>query len=468
MFQFFSEYLTIGDVLMEDMKYSLPKNLEKLCSLLSDNGFKSYIAGGAVRDFLLERNPVDYDVATDAKPEEVMKILEKNQIKGVDTNAKYGTILAVMGSEEVYEITTFRTEGPYSDGRRPDAVTFSSEEEDAQRRDFTINGLFFDSQVEKVIDYVNGQEDLNKKVVRFIGDAEARIQEDHLRILRYVRFLHTLGFDGDEASGEAVKKNAELIKGVSGERIRDEINKAFVVPRPDNFIRLLDEYELLEILLPDVKALQGVVQGKRYHSEGDAYVHTLLALESLPDEAELNLVWATMFHDIGKKETQDIKGENNEIITFYKHDRVSFKLSREILKKFRFSNSDSEEILFAIKKHMTLPHIDEMREAKQINLVRHKHFPLLFELFKADMTAAVPDDPVRRKKDYEKIAYIEDLYHNERDTDYPPLITGKDLIELGMKPGPKFTKILEEVYHLQLEKKLKTREEAMEYVESNK
>ena len=449
---------------MSHKSIALPKNLEKLCSLLSDNGFKAYVAGGAVRDFLLKKIPLDYDVATNATPDEVMKILKKEQIKGVDTNAKYGTILAITDAKEVYEITTFRTEGPYSDGRRPDSVTFSSEEEDARRRDFTINGLFYDPKKGKVIDYVNGQGDLNKKVVRFIGDAEARIQEDHLRILRYVRFLHVLGFEGEEVSGRAVKKNAELIKGVSGERIRDEINKAFNTPHPDNFIRLLDEYGLLEILLPDVKALQGVVQGKKYHSEGDAYVHTLLTLKSLSDDARLNLVWATMLHDIGKKETQNIKEKG--IVTFYKHERISTKLSKEILKKFRFSNADSEEILFAIRKHMDLCHIDKMREGKRINLIRHEHFQLLFDVFKADMKGSVPDDPARLEKDHEKLAYVENLYRTERSANYPPLVTGKDLIELGMKPGPEFAKILEEIYHLQLEKKLKTREEAMKHLKN--
>lgn len=449
---------------LKDMKMQLPKNLEKLCDLIVKNGFKAYIAGGAVRDFLLERTPVDFDIATDAKPENVMSILNESGIRGVDVNAKFGTVLAVFGSDETYEITTFRKEGSYSDKRRPDSVEFTSAEEDAKRRDFTVNGLFYDTEKNEVIDFVDGKSDLNKKVVRFIGLPEERIQEDHLRLLRFARFVHTLGFEANGESEQAVKKHARLIENISGERIREEMNKAFAAPHPSHFIQLLDEYGLLEILLPEVKALQGLYQGPRYHSEGDGYEHTLLCLDSLPDNAGMQLVWATLLHDIGKKETQEIKGE---FVTFYGHDKVSGRLAENIFKRLKFPKKESEPILFAIKKHMHMHKMNEMREGKRINLVRHEYFPLLFQLYRADMHGSVPKDPKIREKDYGKIAEIEDLYHRERDEKYPPLVTGQDLIDMGMKPGPEFTDILEEVYHLQLEKKLRTKEEAIEFIKDN-
>jgi poly(A) polymerase len=443
------------------MKLSLPKNVSKLCNILSEKGHVAYIAGGAVRDLLLKKKPLDFDIATDAKPEEIVKILQTNDIKAVDTNATYGTVLAIFKDEEPYEITTFRTEGTYSDGRRPDNVTFTSAEEDAKRRDFTVNALFYDPVKEEIVDFVDGKKDIKSKKLKFVGNPIERIEEDHLRILRYVRFKHTLGFKTDEEADNLVREKINLISNVSGERLRDEFNKAFSTGKPSDFIRLLDEYGLLEILLPEIKMLQGVEQGKYFHSEGDVYVHTLLGLDELGKGASLELIWAMLMHDIGKKETQDIKGE---AVTFYDHEKISAKYAEDICRRFALPRKVIDRIVWAIKKHMHVHHITDMREGKQINLVQHEYFPFLFKLFKADMISSVPDDPARRKNDYEKIEYIEKLVKRESKKKYKPLITGHDLIKLGMKPGPKFKEILDEINHLQLEKKLKTKKEAIEYV----
>jgi poly(A) polymerase len=443
------------------MKFELPENLLKIFSLLQKNGHTAYLAGGAVRDLLLGRVPPDYDVATDAKPEATHTLLTDAGIKSVDASAKYGTILAVFGGDEVYEITTFRTEGAYSDGRRPDSVTFSSPEEDAKRRDFTINGIFYDPNEKKIIDYVGGQDDLNKKIVRFIDNADERITEDHLRILRYVRIKHILDFSGSTESDTAVKKSAELIRSVSGERIRDEINKAFTAPKPQDFIRALDEYNLLGILLPEMKTLQGVIQGKKYHSEGDCYVHTLLVMELLPDDATSTQVWTALMHDLGKKETQKIEGER---VSFYGHERISCEHAERIMERLKFPKKEQDTILYAIKNHMHMHHLPELREAKQIRIVQHKDFPVLMELYKADLAGSVPDDPNIRENDYKKLAYVEDIYHREKDSKYPPFVTGDDLIALGMKPGKKFAEILEDVYQLQLEKQFNSKEQALDYI----
>ncbi len=441
----------------------LPVNVTKLCKLLTEEGFVAYIAGGAVRDMLLKKEPQDYDIATDAKPAEILRVLKEAGIKAVGTHAKFGTVIAIPAPKETYEITTFRTEGPYSDGRRPDSVAFTDMDQDAKRRDFTVNGLFFDPFDQKIIDVVGGKVDVSHRVLRFIGNPEERIQEDHLRILRFVRFLHTLGFKADPESERSVKEFASLIISVSGERIRDEMNKAFSVKNPAGFIRLLDAYGLLSILLPEVKALQGVVQGKKYHSEGDAFAHTLLALKQLPPDTSKELIWATLMHDLGKKQTQRVHGE---AVSFYKHEKYSTKLAEGIMKQFHFPKAFIKAVSFAISKHMMLHKLEEMREGKRVQLVKNEHFPLLFSVFQADMAASVPGDPTRREEDKKKVDSVREIYEREKENKYPPLISGRDLIKLGLQPGPQFSRILDHISSLQLEKRISTKIEAIAIVKS--
>lgn len=443
----------------------LPKNLSTTLNVLHKAGFTAYLAGGAVRDMILGKEPKDYDIATSAKPDQVIDVLEKAHIHFAEASKKYGTIVVIFPEHETYEVTTFRKEGPYSDGRRPDFVEFVSDKQDALRRDFTINGLFYDSEKDEVIDYVDGQKDLKAQVIRFIGEPKKRIEEDHLRILRYVRLKHVLRFNGDPASDKAARESAKLIDHVSWERIRDEFHKAFLAPKPDDFIRLLDEYHLLKILLPEVKAMQGVIQGKKYHSEGDAYVHTLLAMSKLPPSASIPLVWATILHDIGKTHTQNIIGEK---ITFYGHESISTEMSKKIVKRFKLSSKMADEILFAVSKHMLTHKIGELREGKRIALVRDRYFPTLLELYYVDLAASVPEDPSVREKDYEKKTYIQNLYGTEKSQQYPTLITGEDLKKLGFKPGPKFKEILKEIEILQMEKKISTKQEALDFIKKNR
>lgn len=299
----------------------MKKEATQVVKVLKESGFEAYFAGGCVRDILMLKDPRDIDIATSAKPEEVEEIFEKTYPVG----KKYGTILVRSGNYQ-FEVTTFRKEGRYKDGRRPSVVTFTSAREDALRRDFTINGVFYNPLSNSFIDYVGGQEDIKKRVVKFIGNPEDRINEDRLRLIRAIRFKVTLGFQYSRETFEAVRAQADQIKNVSPERLRDELNK--IIESENRHLGLveLSESKLLKHIIPELEEMKGIPQPEDYHHEGDCFTHTYLALKSLPKQSPVYLCWAVLLHDIAKPDTI---GKTDGRISFNDHASRSAKIDRK-------------------------------------------------------------------------------------------------------------------------------------------
>ena len=345
--------------------------------ILRDAGHTVYLAGGAVRDQLLGNEPKDYDLATSATPSEVQALFPKSDAVG----AHFGVII-VKGHGEVIEVATFRTDGSYKDGRRPESVEFSSPGEDAQRRDFTINGLFQDPITGEIIDYVGGQADLKAKVLRAIGDPQKRFEEDALRLMRAVRFAVVTGFEIEANTLAALKKCAPLLAKISPERIRDEFSKIMVAADRGRGLDLLADTGLAREFLPELYDLQGCEQPPQWHPEGDVFVHTRIAL-SLLDSPTLPLALSVLLHDIGKPATQTWDDEA-ERFRFNGHDRVGAEMAEKILKRLRYSNQIVDDVSFMVSRHMKFMHVQEMRTAKLKRFMAADTFPLELELHRVD------------------------------------------------------------------------------------
>ena len=313
---------------------------------LNQKKFKALWAGGCVRDILLGNKPKDYDIVTDCKPDQVEAMFEKT----VAIGKKFGIIM-VNYNDYHFEIATFRKESDYKDGRRPSSVEFADEYEDAHRRDFTINGMFYDPIKDQIIDHVGGQKDLDLKLIRFINDPEERIQEDNLRILRAVRFKNNLDFGYHPETYKAIKKYAHLIENVSRERVQTELNK---ILEDKNRAKALDDLEdlgLLQILLPELQACMGVAQPMDFHKEGDVYTHILQSLAAMPEGLTISMYWAVLLHDIAKPLTYaDHRGQ----ITFYQHAEKSAELAENILQRLKFSKRIINHVTFLVKHHMSI------------------------------------------------------------------------------------------------------------------
>ncbi len=420
---------------------------------LHDAGHAALYAGGCVRDRLMGVAPHDYDIATDARPEQVQALFRRT----VAVGAHFGVIVVLDGSCE-FQVATFRNDGQYLDGRHPATVSFSTPEEDAQRRDFTINGLFFDPLADRLIDYVGGQRDLDARVLRAIGHPADRIREDRLRMLRAVRFATTLGFDLDGATWRAVCENARHIREVSAERIREELMKILLSPRRVRGFDLLDESGLLRAILPEIEALKGCEQPPQFHPEGDVFKHTRIMLDLLPAQVSGPLVLSVLFHDIGKPGTftTDLDGR----IRFNGHDRLGAAMTERVMLRLRFSRAEIDATVEAVANHMVFKDVQQMRVAKLKRFLARPHMENELELHRVDCTSShgLLDNYEFLKAKREEFA-SEPLIP-------PPLITGRDLIALGMKPNPGFAEILETVESRQLEKTLTTRDEALAFVKA--
>ena len=421
---------------------------ERICETLVNAGHRALFAGGCVRDELLGRTPKDYDVATSAHPDEVEKLFER--VVGVGT--AFGVQVVLM-PEGAFEVATFRSEGPYLDGRRPSKVEFRDEEEDALRRDFTINALFMDPATDEVLDYVGGRDDLALRVVRAVGDPHERFQEDHLRLLRAVRIAAQLDFVLDEKTLEAVKTHAGLIRKTSSERVRDEILRILTQNHAHRGFEMLDETGLLRHVLPEIADMKGVEQPPEYHPEGDVFTHTLKLLGHLRGPSP-TLAMAALLHDVGKPRTQTFEDR----IRFNRHEKVGADIAKEICERLRMSTRDTARIEWIVGQHMRVSTVKEMRESKLKRLVREEGFSELLELFRIDCLSSHD-----RLDTYEWLRdYAENLSPEEAKP--PPLLRGHDLIEMGYKPGPEFSKILTAVEDKQLEGELTSPEQAREYV----
>jgi poly(A) polymerase len=412
-------------------------------------GHRAYLVGGCVRDLLLDVKPKDYDVATDARPDRIMDLFPNSGRVG----AHFGVVLVRNAFAQV-EAATFRSDQEYTDGRRPDAVHFETDPaEDARRRDFTINGMMMDPETGEVLDFVGGRADLERRTIRAIGDADARFREDHLRLLRAVRFAARLDFQIAPATFEAIKRHAALIVKIAAERVREEVTRILTEGGARYGFELLDASGLLKHVLPEIAAMKGVEQPPQYHPEGDVWQHTLLLLEQL-DHPTATLAWGALLHDVGKPPTFRIADR----IRFDGHVEEGVRLARMLLNRLRFSRDDMEQIEALIANHMRFKDAGRMRESTLRRFLRLPQFEEHLELHRLDVSSSNHNleayEMVRRKLS----EYGEERLRPE------PLLTGSDLIAAGYTPGPRFSEILTAVEDAQLEGELQSSGEAMQFV----
>jgi poly(A) polymerase len=416
---------------------------------LRDAGHAAYFNGGCVRDMVRRVEPHDIDIATSATPEQVQAFFPKT----VAVGAQFGVVLVLEG-EHQFEVATFRSDEAYVDGRRPTSVHFGSPEEDAQRRDFTINGLFFDPIANEIIDFVGGRADIAGKIVRAIGAPRQRFAEDKLRLLRCIRFASSLGFEIEAKTFAAVLELAAQIEVVSAERIRDELIKIFTRPNAGRGLELLDTSGLLKEILPEIVAMKGVEQPPEFHPEGDVFAHTKLMLDALPPTPSEVLAFAVLLHDVGKPPTFE---RATDRIRFSEHDRIGAAMTEAVLRRLRFPNNLIEQIVHCVAEHMRFQYVQQMRPAKLKRILARETFADELELHRIDCESSH-----RNLENYEflKIKAAELPLEVIKPQ---PLLTGHDLLTLGLMPGPKVGQILREVEELQLEERLKSRAEALAY-----
>ncbi|HMJ05924.1 MAG TPA: CCA tRNA nucleotidyltransferase [Chthoniobacterales bacterium] len=430
---------------------SMELTARRIVARLREQGRVAYFAGGCVRDLVRGQAPKDIDIATEARPEEVQKLFPRTYAVG----AHFGVIVVLENGMQ-FEVATFRSDGAYIDGRRPVEVHFATAEEDAARRDFTINGMFFDPVTEEVIDYVDGRADLDAKRIRAIGDAAQRFAEDRLRMLRAVRFATTLEFEIEATTWEALRANAGTIGEISAERIREELVRIFLSPHRARGWDLLDASGLMRIVLPELEAMKGCEQPPQFHPEGDVFKHTRIMLEMLPAQASLPLVLSVLFHDIGKPPTSAV--DETGRIRFNGHDRVGAEMTEALMQRLRFSRVEIEATVEAVRQHMVFKDVPKMRVAKLKRFMARPHFEDELELHRVDCASshAMLDN-------YEFLLRKREEFASEPIIP-PPLVRGEDLIALGMKPGPRFGEILEAVETRQLEGGFASRDEALTWV----
>ena len=419
---------------------------------LQKGGFTAYFAGGCVRDSLLGREPKDYDIASNATPDEILSLFPK----GDSVGAHFGVVL-VRKSRFHFEIATFRQDGDYSDGRRPDSVTFSDPESDAHRRDFTVNGLFEDPAEGKVIDFVGGRADLEKKILRAIGDPGERFGEDYLRLIRAVRFAAALGFEIEENTWRAVRDQSSKIKEIAPERIREELDKIWLHPNRVRGFDLLAESGLMESILPEIMDLQGCDQPPEFHPEGDVFVHTRIMLGLLDEEASLPLVLSVLFHDIAKPVTKRVD-ERNGRIRFDGHAKEGAEITEKILKRLRYSNAVINATVSGVAHHMDFINVSEMRPANLKRFIARETFADELELHRIDCLGS-----------HGKLDNYEFLTGKQEEFARVPILpkpwlTGRDVMEAGVSPGPEIGKILREAQDLQLDGELGSREESLHWL----
>ena len=412
-------------------------------------GHQAYLVGGCVRDLLLGRAPKDFDVATDARPDRVSELFERSEQVG----AHFGVVLVRENTSQV-EVATFRSDASYSDGRRPDAVRFEGDpRQDAMRRDFTINALLLDPDTNEVLDFTGGREDLRRRVVRAIGDPDERFQEDHLRLIRAVRFAARLGFEIEPATMAALQRLHGLIVKVSPERVRDELARILTEGGARRGFELLEETGLLGDILPEVAAMKGVAQPPEFHPEGDVWTHTLLLLEKLRDPT-VTLAAGALLHDVGKPPTFRVADR----IRFDGHVEEGVRLAHGILTRLRFSSDQIGQIEALIAHHMRFKDTGQMRESTVKRFLRMENFAEHLELHRLDcLSSSGKLDTYKRV-----LARLEEL--GEEELRPKPLLTGRDLIEQGYTPGPAFGKMLAAVEDAQLEGSVGNKEQALALV----
>lgn len=447
----------------------------KLIRRLHKEGFeRTYIVGGYVRDMLMKKKDTGMiDIATEATPKQVQKLFSKSY-KVIPTGLKHGTVTVHHALGDI-EITTFRTEGKYTDSRHPDKVRYVKDAmADSKRRDFTINALYFDPSGKLVYDFHGGYQDLAGKKLRFIGSATSRIKEDALRLLRAVRFSASLGVMLSTAEIKTLKSNASRIKKIAPERIKQELDKVVVSDRVAEGFELMRTSHILANIMPELDRLFKTPQSKNYHSEGNVFVHTMLAFDKLEKDADLNTRYGLLFHDLGKADTvRKVRRGGSLHTTFHNHQNVGVEQARELMKRLRFSNAEIEDITWYIKNHHVPFELRKMRPAKQMAWCLDHRFGNLLKLYRADSLASIPTDHKGRQKKPQLTTYdySRRLYKKAqgKKTLQKRLITGEDVMKrLGIKQGPDVGKVLVRIRELQLAGKLKTRSVALKHLSSLK
>ena len=435
---------------------------------LSAAGHQAFFAGGCVRDLLLGLEPKDFDVATSATPEIVQSLFPRTEAVG----AHFGVILVITQAGDdrnAIEVATFRNDGAYTDGRRPDAVRFSTDpREDVLRRDVTVNGMLFDplrfdqscdqtgDLTGSILDFVKGREDLDHGIVRAIGDPVRRFTEDKLRMLRAVRFAARLGYTIEPATLAAITVLAPDIHQVSAERVRDELSRMLTEGHARRAFELLDQTELLAQILPEAVTMHGVEQPADWHPEGDVWVHTMLLLEKLTPGCPSTLAWGALLHDIGKPATYHLdRSGPSPRIRFNGHVEVGVRIAEVILKRLRFSNEDTEHILALVKNHMRFGDVPQMKESTLKRFLRLPRFDEHLQLHWLDCSSC-----------HGKLGIWESMkqrYESEPLEAHRPqlLVTGRDLINSGYKPGPRFKAMLDAAEDAQLEATIHSTDEGL-------
>ncbi len=423
----------------------------KICDTLRRSSHQALLVGGCVRDLVLGREPADYDVATDATPDEVLALFPDS----IAVGAQFGVILVVEDENKV-EVATFRSDVGYSDGRHPDRVVYArTPEEDVQRRDFTINGLLMRPETGEVLDFVGGQADIRAGVIRAIGEPERRFAEDKLRMMRAVRFAARFAYTIDPATFQAIRRHAPEITQVSPERIRDECTKLLTEGAARCGFELLDDSGLLEAVLPEVARMKSVEQPPQFHPEGDVWIHTRLMLEQLPPGCSSTLAWGALLHDVGKPPTFTPASKNQERIRFDGHVEVGAHMAEEICHRLRFSGDETSQIVALIANHLRFKDVHDMRLSTLKRFVRLPRFEEHLELHRLDCLSSH-----RNLDAYEFMAKF--LRETPPSKVQPPrLVTGDDLRDFGLPPGPLYAQILRAVEDAQLEGRLANREEAL-------
>lgn len=421
---------------------------------LRESGHEAYFVGGCVRDFILNQTSSDYDIVTSARPEEVMKLFPRT----VAIGAKFG-VVAVIIDNHPFEVATFRSDDVYEDGRHPSRIHYSTAREDVFRRDFTINGLLMDPDTGDIIDYVNGRFDIDNKIVRTIGNPGKRFREDYLRLLRAVRFAANLHFDLEPATQDAVKREASNIRHISVERIREELNKILTRGGARRGFELMMQTDILQNILPEICRLKGVEQPPRFHPEGDVWQHTLKMLELLPADGEreknICLAWGTLLHDVGKALT---RSEDDKGVHFYGHVQQGEIIADTIMQRLKFSRMQRETVVNLIRQHMVFMNVRKMRPGRLKRFLRMPDFDLHLELHRLDCLASHGMlDNYEFCREQLQILALDDLHP-------PRLLTGNDLIAMGFTPGKIIKDILLAVEEEQLEGRIQSVEQAINYV----
>jgi poly(A) polymerase len=432
---------------------------QRICRDLRRAGHQAYFVGGCVRDILLEREPADYDVATDATPEQVQQLFPQS----LSVGAKFGVIVVTEdsgdGASLQVEVATFRSDVGYSDGRHPDSVVYSdSPEKDAWRRDFTINALLLDPESKEVLDFVGGRDDLRAGIIRAIGRPQDRFAEDKLRMVRAVRFAARFRYAIEASTFSAIVKFAPEIHEVSAERLRDELTKILTEGAARRGFELLDETRLLPELLPEISRMKGVEQPPQFHPEGDVWTHTLMMIEGLRAGCSRTLAWGVLLHDVGKPPTFAPPSGPGGRIRFDEHVEVGTRMAEEICRRLRFSNDDTAQIASLVANHLRFKDVPQMKPSTLKRFVRLDRFDEHLELHRLDCSSS--------HGHLDNYEFVRRFLADTPPEQVRParLVTGDDLISLGHAPGPAFHGVLEAVEEAQLNGKVSTREEALRFV----